>query len=251
MGFDARWGVLGAADVGANHQRDRIWIVAKFRGQLSHTQHNRIRRWEQQQEGAAKEIKSRYSKWQLANTNLRRYLHGQTEINPTKGRIDALGEFGASGSNVAHTSGKGRKSDKHVGNIDGREICRPVSQQGENGREQSLVNANSKGLEESHNNPKVPKWIQQESSQRCAEIPNATSLGLSGQRQHEQPINPAPGRERQTTKLVYGCSPDFWAVEPNVGRVADGVAARVDRLKAIGNGQVPLCAATAWRILNQ
>jgi site-specific DNA-cytosine methylase len=29
MGFDAKWGVLGAADVGANHQRDRIWIVAK------------------------------------------------------------------------------------------------------------------------------------------------------------------------------------------------------------------------------
>ncbi|NDG27158.1 MAG: DNA cytosine methyltransferase [Proteobacteria bacterium] len=28
MGFDARWGVLGAKDVGANHQRDRIWIVA-------------------------------------------------------------------------------------------------------------------------------------------------------------------------------------------------------------------------------
>ena len=28
MGFDAKWGVLGAADVGANHQRNRIWIVA-------------------------------------------------------------------------------------------------------------------------------------------------------------------------------------------------------------------------------
>jgi site-specific DNA-cytosine methylase len=28
MGFDARWGVLGAADVGANHKRERIWIVA-------------------------------------------------------------------------------------------------------------------------------------------------------------------------------------------------------------------------------
>jgi hypothetical protein len=25
---------------------------------------------------------------------------------------------------------------------------------------------------------------------------------------------------------------------------------RVSRLKAIGNGQVPLCAATAWRLLN-
>jgi hypothetical protein len=29
------------------------------------------------------------------------------------------------------------------------------------------------------------------------------------------------------------------------------VAARVDRLKAIGNGQVPIVAATAFRILNK
>jgi DNA (cytosine-5)-methyltransferase 1 len=29
MGYDARWAVLGAADVGANHRRDRIWIVGK------------------------------------------------------------------------------------------------------------------------------------------------------------------------------------------------------------------------------
>jgi hypothetical protein len=28
------------------------------------------------------------------------------------------------------------------------------------------------------------------------------------------------------------------------------VAARVDRLTAIGNGQVPLVAATAWRLLS-
>ena len=27
LGFDAEWGVLSAADVGANHQRDRVWIV--------------------------------------------------------------------------------------------------------------------------------------------------------------------------------------------------------------------------------
>jgi hypothetical protein len=27
------------------------------------------------------------------------------------------------------------------------------------------------------------------------------------------------------------------------------VAARMERIKAIGNGQVPLCASTAWRIL--
>lgn len=28
MGYDARWGVLGAIDAGAPHKRERIWIVA-------------------------------------------------------------------------------------------------------------------------------------------------------------------------------------------------------------------------------
>ena len=43
----------------------------------------------------------------------------------------------------------------------------------------------------------------------------------------------------------------WWETEPDVGRVADGVAYRVDGLKAIGNGQVPLCAATAFRLLSK
>lgn len=38
--------------------------------------------------------------------------------------------------------------------------------------------------------------------------------------------------------------------EDAVPRVAKDVAHRVDRLKAIGNGQVPLCAATAFRLLS-
>ena len=41
-----------------------------------------------------------------------------------------------------------------------------------------------------------------------------------------------------------------WATEPDMGRVANGVAHRMDRLKAIGNGQVPAVAALAWRILS-
>jgi DNA (cytosine-5)-methyltransferase 1 len=31
--------------------------------------------------------------------------------------------------------------------------------------------------------------------------------------------------------------------------VANGVAARVDRLRCLGNGQVPGVAALAWRVL--
>ncbi len=37
----------------------------------------------------------------------------------------------------------------------------------------------------------------------------------------------------------------------DLGRVATGVPSRVGRLKAIGNGQVPICAATAFRILHE
>jgi len=43
----------------------------------------------------------------------------------------------------------------------------------------------------------------------------------------------------------------WWETEPNVDRMADGVACRVDRLKAIGNGQVPQVAALAWRLLSE
>ena len=48
----------------------------------------------------------------------------------------------------------------------------------------------------------------------------------------------------------------WWGQDPadtpksNVGRVAHGVAARVDRLKAIGNGQVPAVVRLAWKILS-
>ena len=41
----------------------------------------------------------------------------------------------------------------------------------------------------------------------------------------------------------------WWEAEPDVGRVADGVAARVDRLAALGNGQVSAVARLAWRRL--
>lgn len=44
---------------------------------------------------------------------------------------------------------------------------------------------------------------------------------------------------------------DFrWMPEPTLDRVAYGVAHGVDRLKAIGNGQVPQVVATVWRILS-
>ncbi len=43
----------------------------------------------------------------------------------------------------------------------------------------------------------------------------------------------------------------WWTSEPDVGRVVNGMAGRLDRLKSIGNGQVPLVAARAFTILSE
>jgi len=173
MGFDAKWGVLGANDIGANHQRDRIWIVAKWRGQLPHAQHDRIRWWEQQSQSFEKEIAK------LANTECmgweeRPSERGELVNQETPNKSDYCGE----------TSGEGEaSSDSKCTRLERREDC---------GKQEVT-------------------WTRSGGS----------------------PIGHA----------------SWWSTEPNVGRVAHGVAARMERIKAIGNGQVPLCAATAWRIL--
>lgn len=42
---------------------------------------------------------------------------------------------------------------------------------------------------------------------------------------------------------------DWWTTEPNVDRVVDGMANRSNRLKALGNGQVPAVVREAWNHL--
>ena len=82
-------------------------------------------------------------------------------------------------------------------------------------------------------------------------VANSSSIGQSRQRQHEQSISSEASSNWQANIFKPISTPNFWSTEPNVDRVVDGLADRVDRLKAIGNGQVPLCAATAWRVLNE
>lgn len=41
----------------------------------------------------------------------------------------------------------------------------------------------------------------------------------------------------------------WWSSEPKLDRVAHGLADRMDRVRAIGNGQVPDVVAAAWEIL--
>ena len=57
-------------------------------------------------------------------------------------------------------------------------------------------------------------------------------------------------RKRETPRGTWYRDPANGPIKSRLGRVAHGVANRVDRLKATGNGQVSIVAATAWETLN-
>ena len=155
LGYDARWGVVSAADAGAPHRRERIWIVA------------------------------------------------DSEID--RRREGREGGFDSSGAR------KREQPFQDVANADGgRRQCSSEREEAE------------------------PVSIAAPGSEIT--VADAARAGF-GERRGAEPVSAANGS-------------GWWLVEPDVGRVAYGVASRVDRIKALGNGQVPAVAALAWRILS-
>jgi len=148
LGFDAKWGIVGAHHTGAPHKRDRIWILAYANS-------------------------SRGDK----NSSLRQLWTSGSEQSSEDSRLSDTTE-------VAEITQK-RVADANV----------PQCKRGS-----------------------IPSGIYSENS-------NSYQSGA------------------------------WWTTDPadapksNVGRVAHGVAHRVDRLKAIGNGQVPAVVELAWRTL--
>lgn len=55
--------------------------------------------------------------------------------------------------------------------------------------------------------------------------------------------------ERTPTQYTHANGSGWWQTEPDVGRVVNGMASRLDRLTALGNGQVPSVAQMAWEYL--
>jgi len=52
-------------------------------------------------------------------------------------------------------------------------------------------------------------------------------------------LNTTAFEDGETTQLINGREQEVWRVEPDVGRVANGVPKRVDRLRCLGNAVVP------------
>jgi DNA (cytosine-5)-methyltransferase 1 len=79
----------------------------------------------------------------------------------------------------------------------------------------------------------------------------AYSIGARqpGQGKSIPAFDPAPAGNGQAVDVIDGSESGFWSVEPGLGRVVNGVPNRVHRLKGLGNAQVPLQAAVAWKLL--
>jgi DNA (cytosine-5)-methyltransferase 1 len=76
-------------------------------------------------------------------------------------------------------------------------------------------------------------------ARRRETISDSERIGSSGQRESINAIHPKASRIGQAIELVDGRIRDFWRIEPALGRVANGVPRRVDRLSALGNAVVP------------
>jgi len=93
----------------------------------------------------------------------------------------------------------------------------------------------------------ICKGPDSDASRVCKNVADANAERLSLSKSESVEIWP----EDRTSQRPCVAGKGWWIAEPDVGRVANGMAHRVDRIKAIGNGQVPAVAATAWRILSQ
>ena len=83
----------------------------------------------------------------------------------------------------------------------------------------------------------------------CEDVSDTISRGQQGQGQFIKSINSKEDCKRETTKLINGSQQGIWEFEPNVGRVANGIPGRVDRLKGLGNAIVPQVAYELFKAI--
>ena len=190
MGYDARWGVLGAVNAGAPHKRDRIWIVAHSAGVARHQ-----RRAE--------------STGQLRQTGL---------------------ADGGDAEGVGHSAQAERKREANQcgRNAVGRDEQTALSQDGAtcadraDGCREDVAHAvrnGSQGIRQDWRASRPIGLCGGEGGDQIEDLRHAASAGFP------VGINGPMGRSRTIEEPERS---DWWATEPDVGRVAHGVAAILD-----------------------
>lgn len=200
LGFNAVWSLFSAAEVGAPHIRDRLFLLAAHadRGGLA-------------QEWCA---------------GLR---DGEQERRPDPdGRHRALPN--------AHSEPVRDVGQRVPRGRAGRVRAQGGTRAGDNGQDGAVADADGDGRDQG------PEAVR----------PGQPVAPLGGEAMADADGQGPPEREH-VGDPAGGWSPaaggSWWATEPPVGRVVDGTADRVDRLRSLGNGVVPLVVAHAFRTL--
>ena len=136
---------------------------------------------------------------------------------------------GADRADVAHTSGDGENVIRN-GRSNDNEFW--IGKAEESGRDNVKHGAGSNG-----------KDVADTVSQGFQERQSHSRILRKGRKPPARKDFELEGNQRNTSLT--------WPVEPNVGRVVDGCADRVDRIRMLGNGVVPQTAAKAWRTLHE
>jgi DNA (cytosine-5)-methyltransferase 1 len=235
MGYDASWGVLGAVDAGAPHKRERIWIIA-------HASCVDWHEWRTESTGligaaglADGGDELAYSQRLQTDGERGSDQCGRDRVGRSEqASLKENGETGADGF-----VGQGEELADASRFQQGRQEQRAERQRAGAGSESiDVASADDGRLSERETN--IRSVVV--SAERKESCDSSTALAHPHRaRFEEQRRRLADGAEHQTAQ----CG-DWWQSEPDVGRVAHGVAHRVDRLKCLGNGQVSAVVPLAW-----
>lgn len=246
-GYNAAWLVLGAADVGAPHIRKRIWILAEEMENTSAHTHMPQRSgnglpWRQTQK----------IPWPRHHGSGRATRHPWSTEPNVGGSLNGLADKLDKNkhlSNEAKEHGKKILRNLWKGTFpqEIREAFRGFPSISE---EEILLAILCQYNEESNS-----ICIQVESGTAPqTELRNLWRVIEAARTSHQWEHSGQFTREySDALRIVSHQAPSLYTEawingswESGISRVTHGVASRVDRLKAIGNGQVPLVAATAF-----
>jgi DNA (cytosine-5)-methyltransferase 1 len=242
-GYNATWGIFSAAEVGAPHQRKRVYILASSRDWDA----NGID--DSQKQGISQGQDSQPSGVCTDVADTRDPRPSRAGIEPQPGikiiepcDSDSTGECGPDMANAD------RAGQQTFGNE-----SRTKWKTGLAGEPSELANTSSQRFGgESQGQLQQPGRAEVVSAGE--ELADTISQRLEGLTRHGSDSSElrwqSPQEERSVSQSsLLGDTPK-WLPEPRLGRVVDGCADRVDRIRLLGNGVVPQTAARAWEILS-
>ena len=235
-GYSVRTFSISAASIGANHQRERIWIVANTNSSGNKGKKSRSIGKENEKEKRDRQINSttrfpdgtdsivtrKKSESEVEHVeNTRRSLRQGSEF-----RGENENEIRQGNANIFERSSEASEFD--VANTEGEY----------NSKQEGKIKSRGKIIEGRETE------IRSESTGRSNTLANTKSSQRNGNeinREHSETETQEEFGVGSSISRTQGGSPweGWWDIEPDVGRVAHGIPVRAHRLKGLGNSLVP------------